>query len=38
MTRIDLSLGRVEKVIEIGAPVSALAVDPSSGAVWAYVL
>ena len=38
VTRIDLSLGRVEKVIEIGAPVSAIAVDPSSGAVWAYVL
>jgi class 3 adenylate cyclase len=38
VTRIDPSLGRIDKVIDIGAPVRAIAVDPSNGAVWAYVL
>jgi hypothetical protein len=38
VTRIDPSIGRIEEVIDIGGPVSAIAVDPSTGAVWAYVL
>ena len=38
VTRLNPSLGRVEEVIDIGALVSAIPVDPSSGAVWAYVL
>jgi streptogramin lyase len=37
VTRIDRSFDRVEKVIEVGDLVQAVAVDPSTGDVWALV-
>jgi class 3 adenylate cyclase/streptogramin lyase len=37
VTRIDQDLGRVEATIDIGGPVSAIAVDDSTGDVWAFV-
>ncbi len=37
VTRVDRQLGRVDQVIDVGAPVGAITVDPSTGVVWAYV-
>jgi class 3 adenylate cyclase/streptogramin lyase len=37
VTRIDPDFGRVEATIPIGGPVTAVAVDSSTGDVWAFV-
>ncbi|MDQ4131184.1 MAG: hypothetical protein M3133_09400, partial [Actinomycetota bacterium] len=37
LTKIDRSIVRIEKVIELDAPIAAVAVEEGTGALWALV-